>query len=148
MDDRDISILTQVAFKAAVDVFVAELTETEDFTGEVQALTQAGFEILITEIKKNQEANGGGSGNSSSRRTKKSGSGSKKRASKSSGKSKQTGPKDPNADISDAQRKLLKRLLGEAEIEYDDESFEWDGDDIFFDDLTMGTIQEYFDELK
>ena len=147
MDDRDISILTQVAFKAAVEVFNSGETETDDFTGEVQALTQAGFKVLITEVTRNIDENVGGSGNSgkSSRRTKKSAGGSKKRGSKSSGNTK---PKDPDADISKAQLNLLKRLLGDAEIEYDDESFDWDGDDIFFEDLTMGTVQEYFDELK
>ena len=147
MSDIDTRIQVQVAFKAAVELVAAgeiEL-ETPDLGAELKEYTALLYDVITAVV----DEKGGDSGNSRST-GKKSTGGSRKKASTRSGNTKKDTPRpqNPNKAASDAQVRFLKRLLDENDVSYDDDTFDWDGDDVAFDDLTMGSIQDYIEPLK
>ena len=75
-------------------------------------------------------------------------SGKRDSSRKSSTKKQSSGPKDPNADASDAQIGFLKKLCRENDIDYDNDGVEVDGEWYEFDEFTMGSIQEPIEYLK
>lgn len=140
--DRDNSILFQVAFKAAIEVFVSGNTETDDVIGEVTGLTDVFFDFLSERT--------GSDSPSQAAPKKKSTAGRSTTSKAAASKSKSSGsvaPKDPTAPATEPQVKFLKRLLKENDVEYDADDFMWDGDWVSFGDLTKGSIQQYIDPL-
>jgi len=138
-------ITYSVAFKKVIDLVTAEVVEfeTQDIVAEVIELTDAFYEALAVKQGLDATVDTG----KSSRKSKRS---SGKRDSNRSGSTKKqsSGPKDPNADASDAQIRFLKKLLDENNEEYDNDGFDLDGEEYFFDEFTMGSIQEPIEALK
>lgn len=137
--NKDQQILYQVAFKGAVELVangVAE-PETEDIAGELIGLTDILYEGLSA---KTGIAGGSGKGKSS---------GSKKPSRTSRGRG-SSGPFSGGGGnfkyASDAQHGLIEKLLDEkahdVEVDWDDSTFEWDGDDIPFGKVPSGKTQE------
>ncbi len=142
-------IAYSVAFKGVVAfVSAGEVEfETDDIVAETIELTDAFYEAIATRTGLDEEE-AAPKGRTSSRKSKR---GSAKRGSSRSGsteKKKSAGPKDPNADISDAQLGFIKKLLNENDVEYDDDGFDLDGEEYFFDEFTMGSIQVPIEILK
>ena len=138
-----------VAFKAVIDLVCAEYAEfeTDDVVAEVIELTDAFYEAIATKTGLgDDEPAPKASRKSSSKRSKTSGKRDSGRGGSTKKESK--GPKDPNADASLAQIGFLKKLLREDNVSFDDEGFDLDGEEYFFDEFTMGSIQEPIEFLK
>ncbi len=137
-------ITYSVGFKAVIDLVAAGLVEfeTTDIVAEVIELSDAFFEALA--VKQGLDGTvGTGKASAPRKRTRTSGS----RDSARSGSTDSKGPKDPNADASKAQIGFLKKLLGEADIGFDN-GFDLNGVEYFFDEFTMGSIQAPLEFLK
>lgn len=129
-DDRDISILFQVAFKGAIEIVKAGEVETDDVLGETFALADAFFDGLKTKIEAESKGKASGSSRKSSGSRSSSG-GSKSKASNRRGSGNSTFTiKNPDDPASDAQYNKL-------------ESLGWDGDE----DLTKGEASDLIQEL-
>ena len=140
-------ITYSVAFKGVIALVCAGEVEfeTDDIVAEVIELTDAFNEALVTRQGLEEDAPKAKRKSSSKR----SGSSGKRDSSRgSSTKKKSSGPKDPNADASTAQIGFLKKLCRENDIDFDDDGFELDGTEYFFDEFTMGSIQEPIEALK
>ena len=133
-----------VAFKGVIALVVAGEVEfeTDDIVAETIELADAFYEAIATKTGLEEEAP---KATRSKKRTRSSG----KRDSAQGGSTKKqsSGPKDPNADASAAQIGFLKKLLGENNVDYDD-GFDLDGEEYFFDEFTMGSIQTPIEFLK
>ena len=139
-----------VAFKATVELVAAGVVEpeTDDVVAEVIDLTDAFFEALAVKTGIGEEAAPKGTRTRTRTSGRKPSTRSSRRASDQGGSTNESkGPKDPNADASEKQIGAIKNKLKKAGIDFDDEGFDYDGEEIFFDELTMGTIQRFFDEL-
>ena len=144
-------IAYSVAFKGVIALAAAGEVEfeTNDIVAETIELADAFYEAIAvrTGLDEEEEAP-----KARKKSTKKSKRGSGKRASSRSGSTKKkksgTTAKDPNADASAAQIGFLKKLLGENDIDFDDDGFEMDDEEYWFDEFTMGTIQDPIEELK
>ena len=139
-----------VAFKGVVDLVAAGEVEfeTQDVVAETIELTDAFYEAIATKTGLD-EAEGKAAKKSSRKSSRSSGKRDSGRGgSTSSKKSTSTGPKDPNADASPAQLKYLKNMLKENDFEFDYDGFELDGEEYWFDEFTMGSIQEPIEFLK
>ena len=139
-----------VAFKAVIDLVVGEEVEFEtgDVVAETIELTDAFYEALALRTGLDEAEEAAPKARTSSRKSKR---GSGKRDSSRSGsteKKKSSGPKDPNADASAAQIGFLKKLLSENDVVFDSDGFDLEGEEYFFDEFTMGSIQEPIEELK
>jgi len=149
--DTNETILYQVAFKGVVELVAAGTVEpeTDDIVAEVIDLTDAFYEALAVKTGAGEDA----APKEKRSRTRTSSSRSSTRSNgRDSGRGGNTddkpkGPKDPNADASDAQVNAIKKKLDKANIEYDRNGFDYDGEEIFWDELTMGSVQRFFDEL-
>ena len=139
-----------VAFKAVVDYVCAEevVFETDDIVLETIELTDAFYDAIATKTGMALLADTGKAPKKSSSRSR---STSVKRDSNRSGNTKKqsSGPKDPNADASPAQINFLKKLLSEDGYNVGNEDgFELNGEEYFFDEFTMGSIQVPIEALK
>ncbi len=145
--DTNERIQYSVAFKGVIDLLAAGVIkpDTNDIVMEVIDLTDEFNEAL--DVKTGASA-GGKSKPSSSRSTRNSRDRSSNRRGSTDDENKDYTPKNPDADASDAQIKALKNLMKNEGIDFDRSSFDWDGTDVYWNDLTMGNIQQYFDELK
>lgn len=145
MSDVDVRIQSQVAFKAAVELIAAEVIvpETPDLGPEIKEWTEIFYDVISAVV-----AEKGGDSAPKSQATKRSSGGSKRKASTRGGNTSTPKPKNPGAAASDAQIRFLKRLLNENDIEFDEDSFDWEGYDVQFSDLTMGNVNEYIEPLK
>ena len=141
-------ITYSVGFKAVIALVNAGEVEFEtgDIVAETIELADAFYEALAVRQGLDEDAP------KASRKSakKRSGSSGKRDSSRGSSteKKKSSGPKDPNADASPAQIKFLKKLCRENDVDYDDEGFDLDGNEYFFDEFTMGSIQEPIESLK
>ena len=140
-------ITYSVGFKAVVELVCAGEVEfeTSDIVAETIDLADAFYEALATRQGLDEDAPKA-SRKSSPKRSRTSGKRDSARG--DSTKKKSSGPKDPNADASPAQIKFLKKLLSEDNVDYDNDGFDLDGEEYFFDEFTMGTIQEPIEALK
>ena len=140
-------IAYSVAFKGVVDYVTAGEVEfeTQDIVAETIELTDAFYEAIAAKTGLDEDE--GKVAKKSSRKSKR-GSGKRDSSRSGSTKKKSSGPKDPNADASDAQVNFLKKLCRENDVDYDDDGFELDGEEYFFDEFTMGSIQEPIEALK
>lgn len=111
MDNKDTSILAQVAFKKAVDTVLAGHTETPDVAGEVSAWTETYYDNLLALIERKQQE----AGNTPNSRSQTSGSsrsysgGSNRQASNRGGNG-NFQIKDPNSPATEAQIRKLQAL--------------------------------------
>ncbi len=144
--DTNERIQYSVAFKGVIDLLAAEVIvpETDDIVMEVIALTDEFNEAL--EVKTGASQGGKASSAKPTRRSR--ATASTQRGSSSDNEQKDFTPKNPDADASDAQIKALKSLMKNAGYDFDRQSFAWGDEDIYWDELTMGNVQIYFDELK
>lgn len=139
---KDEQILYQVAFKGAIELVangIAEL-ETDDVGAEVIALTDALYEPLAA------KTGIGGTGKAkSSSRSKGSSKPSRRRG--SSGRSSSGGGDFKYA--SDKQAAFIEKLLDEKahDVEFDDDGFVWDGDDVDYTKVPSGITQEVIEYL-
>ncbi len=142
-------IAYSVAFKGVIDLVCAEYTEfeTDDVVAEVIELTDAFYDAIATKTGLGEDAP---APKASRKSTSKRSRTSDKRDSARGGSTKKEskGPKDPNADASPAQIGFLKKLLREDGVSFDDDGFDLDGEEYFFDEFTMGSIQEPIESLK
>ena len=138
-----------VAFKATVELVAAGVVEpeTDDVVAEVIDLTDAFFEALAVKTGIGEEAAPKEKRSRTRTSSRKPSTRSSKRDSGRGGSTESKGPKDPNADASEKQIAAIKNKLKKAGIDFDDEGFDYDGEEIFFDELTMGSVQRFFDEL-
>lgn len=141
MPTREESILYQVAFKGAIELVangIIEL-ETDDFGAEVFAVADVFYDGLT--VKAGQEDSG--------KPTKKSFGSSKSKGSTQRGNT-NDGPitiKEPNAPASDAQLRKIKSELKKADIRYNRNGFELDGNEFEFDELSKQEASDIIEEL-
>lgn len=149
MEDTE-RITYAVAFKATVELVAAGVVEpeTDDVVAEVIDLTDAFFEALAVKTGIGEEAAPKEKRSRARTSSRKPSTRSSRRDSDRGGSTSESkGPKDPNADASPKQIGAIKNKLKKAGIEFDDDGFDYDGEEIFFDELTMGSVQRFFDEL-
>ena len=136
---KDQQILYQVAFKGAIALVangIAEL-ETEDIGAELISLTDALYEPL------NDKLGYGGSGKSSAKKS------SSKPSRKRGSRGKPFGGGGNYKYASDKQADFIIKLLDEKahDVEFDDDGFTWDGDDVDFEKIPSGITQEVIEYL-
>ena len=143
--DTNQRIQYSVAFKAVVELLAAKIIkpETDDIVMEVIDLADEFNEALSVRTGVDDAGKA-----ASSKPTRRSRSTVSARRGNTRDDDKDYTPKNPDAEASDAQIKALKNLMKNGGVDFDRASFDWDGADVYWEDLTMGNIQQYFDELK
>ena len=138
-------ITYSVAFKGVIELVKSGEVEfeTNDVVAETIELTDAFYEALA--VKQGLGESEGKAPTRSRKRTRDSG---KQDSPRGGSSKKSSGPKDPNADASPAQIGFLKKLLKENNIDFDSDGCDVDGVEYFFDEFTMGSIQEPIEFLK
>ena len=140
--NKDKSIAYQVAFKAAVELTAGGVLEpeTDDVAAEIVGFADALFDQLWSRI--------GDEGKSSTRSGGRSGT-SKKRASSSS-KSSSSGGGSKFKYASEKQAAFIERLLDQKahDVEYDEDGFVWNGDEISYDEIPSKYTQEIIEYLR
>jgi hypothetical protein len=141
-------ITYSVAFKAVIDLVGSGEVEfeTSDVVAEAIELTDAFYEALAVRQGLDEDAPKATRSRKSASKPSRS-SGKRDSNRRSSTKTESKGPKDPNADASPAQIGFLKKLLKENDVDFD-EGFDLDGEEYYFDEFTMGSIQVPIEYLK
>lgn len=138
--NKDATIQYMVAFKGAIDLVangVAE-PETEDIAAEIASLADA----LNSQLDERTGSSAGGGGGKARRPSKK--------PAKTSRKGGFGGGGGGNYKFaSDKQADFVVRLLDEKahDIEYGEDSFVWDGDDVGFLEIPSNITQEVIEYL-
>jgi len=146
--DIDARIAYSVAIKEAGEFLRSEFwqdnVETDDLIGELFALTDLIFEGLEakTGVTGNSPKSGG-----SKRRGARSTSSSSRQDSTRDGSTKKQGFKDGSADATPNQIKAIKKMLDNADIEWDRNGVDFNDNEYDWDSLTMDDAQVFFDEL-
>lgn len=133
--NKDQQIAWQVAFKGAIELVCAGVAEPEtaDIAPEIAGLADALYEEAQARL--------GGAASDAGKA--KSRPASKKR----SGTSRKGGFSGGGGNFkyaSEKQAALIMKLLDEKahDVEYSDDTFEWDGDDVEFDKVPSGITQD------
>jgi len=146
--DIDARIAYSVAIKEAGEFMRSEFwqdyVETDDLVGELFALTDLIFEGLeaktgVTATPKSSGSKRSGRGSTSSS--------SRQDSNRGGSTNKPQGFKDGSADATPNQVKAIKKMLDNADISYDRNGVDFNGDEYTWNELTMDDAQVFFDEL-